>query len=309
MFNIIVIEKELTNNKRIEKIIKTLDKECKVITGTNDCIFKSLFQDKGMKGILAEVIGYVLELSKAYVYRNLRFKPTELAKENFFEHGKTTDLLVEIIGAIINLEMNQDARKGGLIKNNGYHHAIAGKSLLKSEDFEESKKIVQINFDCINRFDDRIVIPFRLIDDEGKYILDENFINYHINMEKICEKYYNKEELNRFEKIMMILQEESKDQLRELSKGDSELMYMVKKLEEMSYDPEMVGLYDKERMDKLVEQVNIAEAKAVGIEQGLEQGSKQEKKEIARNLLKKKININVISEVTGLTIKEIENLK
>ena len=42
---------------------------------------------------------------------------------------------------------------------------------------------------------------------------------------------------------------------------------------------------------------------------GLEQGILQEKIEIAKNLLNKNIDINIISESTGLSIEEIENLK
>ena len=46
---------------------------------------------------------------------------------------------------------------------------------------------------------------------------------------------------------------------------------MVKKLEEMSYDPEVIGLYDKERMDKFVHDVDMHYAREEGIEEGIEQ--------------------------------------
>ena len=46
-----------------------------------------------------------------------------------------------------------------------------------------------------------------------------------------------------------------------------------------------------------------------GLNKGLEQGIEQNKKEIALNMIKKDIDKNTISEVTGLSTKEIENLK
>ena len=143
------------------------------------------------------------------------------------------------------------------------------------------------------------------MDEKGKYVLDEKFTNYHINMEKVRKIDYNKKEISKFEKILMILQEESKEKLRKISKGDKELVEMVKKIEEMSYDPEVIGLYDKERMDKLVHDIDVKYAK----EDGIEQGSKQEKIAIAKNMVKDKVPTNTIIKYTNLTKQEIESLK
>ena len=298
-----MITKNMEREQRIRKIINNLDKDNKVLKATNDCVFKALFQSEECKPVLAYVIGEVLNLTKEYVLNNMSFKPTELAKERYFEHGKITDLIIEITGKVINLEMNQESKdkQGKVIKNNKYHHTLAGRTLLIAEDYKNMKEIVQINFDLINRFDDRIIIPFRLMDEEGKFILDEKFTNYHINMEKVREKGYNIDELNKFEKILLILQEESKTRLKELSKGDGELIMMVKKIEEMSYNPELIGLYDKEKRDAVVNGINIADAE--------KKGSKEKQIEIAKNMLLKGTDIEFISEVTNLSKDEIENLK
>ena len=46
-----------------------------------------------------------------------------------------------------------------------------------------------------------------------------------------------------------------------------------------------------------------------GIEQGIEQGRKTEKLEIARSLLKQGLPVETISEATGLSIPDIEELQ
>ena len=46
-----------------------------------------------------------------------------------------------------------------------------------------------------------------------------------------------------------------------------------------------------------------------GIKQGLERGTEQSKNEIAKNMLKKGLDISLISEVTGLSNEQINNLK
>ena len=46
----------------------------------------------------------------------------------------------------------------------------------------------------------------------------------------------------------------------------------------------------------------------ISIKQGLEQGTEQKSIEIVKNMLAKNIDINVISEVTNLSIEEIKQL-
>ena len=302
----------LTKEERIKEIIKKLDKEGKVIAGINDSIFKSLFMEEEAKGVLAYIISEILNLNKDYVYNNISFKPTELSKEKYFEHGKITDLLVEVDDRIINLEMNYELSKGALVKNNKYHHKLSGVQILKGEKYVEAKMVVQINFDYINKFDkddERVIIRFNLRDDEGRYILDENFINYHINMEKVREKYYNKGRLTRLEKIIMLLQLDIKKELRELVKEDKELGMVEKKIEEMSYNPALIGLYDKEEANKLVHDIDVAEARKEGLIEGTKQGIEKEKLDIARNMLNMNIDLETISQATGLKMKKIEDLK
>ncbi|MCI9586145.1 MAG: hypothetical protein HFH45_05905 [Bacilli bacterium] len=53
----------------------------------------------------------------------------------------------------------------------------------------------------------------------------------------------------------------------------------------------------------------LAEGRASGLAEGIEQGSKQKEINIAQNMLNKNMDIEIISEITGLTKEEIETLK
>jgi predicted transposase/invertase (TIGR01784 family) len=46
-----------------------------------------------------------------------------------------------------------------------------------------------------------------------------------------------------------------------------------------------------------------------GIKKGMEQGMKNEKIEIARKMLNEKMDISMISKITGLTKEEIDKIK
>ena len=51
------------------------------------------------------------------------------------------------------------------------------------------------------------------------------------------------------------------------------------------------------------------EGKEEGIKEGREEGREKEKLEIAENLLKRNVDIDIIVESTGLSKEEVENLK
>ena len=61
-------------------------------------------------------------------------------------------------------------------------------------------------------------------------------------------------------------------------------------------------------MDALVKHNELEGAKKAGIEEDKNAGIKETKLEIAKNMLKKKMSIEDISEITGLTKEDIQKL-
>ena len=65
-------------------------------------------------------------------------------------------------------------------------------------------------------------------------------------------------------------------------------------------DPDFAGAYDKgAKTEWLLEDMRLT---------GLHEGKIKEKLEIAKNMLNQNMNANLISNVTGLSIEEIESL-
>ena len=84
-------------------------------------------------------------------------------------------------------------------------------------------------------------------------------------------------------------------------------------LERISSDEKIIGLYDKEKVEKKILNTRLRGAKEEGLEEGkkegLEEGKKEGKKDIARKMLKRNMSIEDIKELTGLTHEELEKLK
>ena len=204
--------------------------------------------------------------------------------------------------------MNKNISKGLYERNR--RHLIQG--ILEEYD----KLIIQINFDVINKYDDRLIVNFKMRDETGKYKENpygEHFISYHINLEKVWDKWYNNCKLNKLEKILILLQLNKKKDLEMVAKGDEELMEMTNKLKDMSNDEEFVYGYFAKDDDTFVHDIDVKYAKEEGIKegvkQGIEEGASQRNIEIAKNMLGMNLDIKTISQATGLTEDEIEGLK
>ena len=72
---------------------------------------------------------------------------------------------------------------------------------------------------------------------------------------------------------------------------------------------DIVGLYDKELHEEKLRITELEEAREKGMAAGIAKGKKESILETARNMLKKKLDINLIAECTGLSKEEISNLK
>ena len=85
-------------------------------------------------------------------------------------------------------------------------------------------------------------------------------------------------------------------------------MEVSEKLYELTNNIDNIGLYDPEKRRKEEEALKIEYHSNIAKEEGIEQGAKDEKKSIAKSMLAKKMDIPLISELTGLSKKQITML-
>jgi predicted transposase/invertase (TIGR01784 family) len=81
-------------------------------------------------------------------------------------------------------------------------------------------------------------------------------------------------------------------------------MAAIRKVEDLSTDPNFIGYYDIEEARRQ----DLEDMKNTGIRIGMEKGIKNEKIEIAKNLLNMNLSIEQIKEATGLEIEKIKSL-
>ena len=291
--------------ERSEKITKE-----KFYDATNDSMFKAVFTNPKNKDLLETLIGEALK-TKIEVVSIL---PPEAPKENIAEKGKTLDVLIKSNGKLINIELNSSYYKTLHRRNAAYIFKEYSIDLNSGDDYDEMNNHIQINLTLGLGKKYPPVCIYRLVDKEHKREYIDNLTIYEFNLNKIKKLCYNR---NNEEYKMLAALCCNKKELEKICQGNEMLEKFMSEVERMNKDRKFANMMSQEEEAKKLHNTLMHHAKdegfqegvEYGIEQGIEQGIKQKTKETALNMLKKDIDKNTISEITGLSIKEIENLK
>ncbi len=107
-------------------------------------------------------------------------------------------------------------------------------------------------------------------------------------------------ETNKYDTYLSMLTATSFKELEKIVGDLEEGRKIMEKLKELGLDDKYGALYDA----KIVHKKEINSAR----NEGYSDGKKEGKKETARAMISKKMNLTLISELTGLSKKEIEKL-
>ena len=294
--------------KKILDKIKELKSKGEIIPATYDSVFKCIMQDFDLKDYIAYIIsntnGRIIDVD------DMIFVNTESTKNTIFDKVNVSDIIIEIDSNKISLEMNKKDSKKLRNRNKAHFYDEALKTINVSYRLGKEKYFEQINFDNIFIKDELISIYKRINIKSGEEDESEkNLTKYRINMANVYKKYYTDgEELTRFEKAIGILTFKKIEDLRKIAKGDKMLMKVVKKLEDLCENPDMIKLIDDEKAMEFGHMMDIKEAHKAGFDEGEVSGSQKEKIETAKKMLEDRLDIITIQKYTGLSKEKIESL-
>ncbi len=284
---------------------KTKQKEINML---NDAMFKSLCRSIEVREIIVSFLHQLTNIDEELL-KNADYQGGELVKKNLKEKKKESDLIIKIgnHNQLI-LEMNQYRSKNLFEKNTSYAFSVISESIPIS--VKRYPHIILINFDNFNRFQTKEeVITFKLRDEEGN-IETDIYQSIHLILENIVNKKYNID--NEIEKFIRLLKMRTIEEMKREFKGDERYMAAIRKVEDLSKDPNFIGYYDREEAHKWdledMRETGYDEGEKNGIEKGMIQGEKKKQIEIARIMLKKNMDYKTISECTGLSMEKIKNL-
>ena len=275
----------------------------KFYTCKYDRAFKEVFGKEENKDILKKLLEEILQVEIERIeYLNL-----ERNVDNVKVKRKHLDLYLETNIGKIQVEVNTTNSKYVKPRNMSYLCDIYSHHTLVGQEYDQDTLIIQININY-GQQDEKYIREYRLRDESGKEYI-KNFIIYEINMEKYMKLWYNKneKELEKSKYIVMLNLE--KEELEKLSKKDKVVIKYMKELERVNENPKFREYMSAEEDNKKIENSLKREWMEEGLKEGIKEGSYKRNIEIAKSLLKNKVDIEIIISSTGLSIEELEKLK
>ena len=273
------------------------------------CKYDKAFKEIMMKEENFNILKKVLETILKVRIQEIKLQPLNLNTGNIHIKGKEVDLLVITEQGKIEVEVNTYYNDYVRVRNFSYITSIYNNQVTVGEKYNEDTNIIQINLNYGVK-DTEYKRVYKVRDETGKEYI-KNFSIYEINMEKLKEIWYDKNELEiEKNKYLLMLDMEISD-LKKLSEDRVVKDYM-EKIEKLNEDPIFINWITKEKDEQMIKNTQLYRATQeginIGISQGINQGFKKRNVEIAKSMLQENMNLELIHKITGLSKEEIKKL-
>ena len=280
---------------------------------TVDYAFKRVFGKNGNESILKDLLESILNIE----IKSITIQNPEIPKN--MKEGKVgvLDVRAELNGdEITEVEMQVQDQHNIDKRSPTYLTKIYSDQLKEGEQYIEVKKVVVINILNFNYYKRNSYHSVaRMMFEESKenekvdlgYIVEDKYATKDLEMHFIELPKFRKKDpdmSNKLEQWLCLICDEE-DKIKMAESKNEEIEKAKKELEKLAMNPEDRELYEL-RLKAIRDEMNIRYS---GYIDGMAEGKAEEKTQIARNLLKENVNIEFISKVTGLSLKEIEKLK
>lgn len=280
----------------------------KYYTCKYDRPFKEIMLKESNKDILKRLLEHILKEE----IKEITILPTERNNRNLKIKRKTLDVLLKTEDKHIGIELNANIEDYVHPRNMAYIADMYASHTLVGQEYTEEILIIQINLTYgIGIEDKKGIRKYHIQDQEGKKFV-KNLEIIEVNMDSYIDMWYNKDIKGIEENKVLVMLGLEKEDLKELSQNDKVVSKYMDELNKLNESTLFRRYMTEEEDMRIIQNTRMKSAEKKGLERGMEKGMKQgtyqEKISIAKNLLKKNVDIDIISESTGLSKEQINNL-
>ena len=275
-------------------------------TCKNDRAFKEVFLNPNNSDLLKALLEFILKIE----IHKLEIKKTELLSGNVNIKDKRVDAIVHTGNKKIEIEINSQNKDYLHTRSTAYICNIYQSNASVGDTYNEDTDIIQVNLTWgLGKNNDEMKI-YKIMNKKGELYV-KNFIIYEINMDYYDKIWYskNKEEIKKNQYMIML--DLDKKELENMPK-DKIVDKYITNVTIVNDDPEFQKYMSEEEDKKKIQNSLLSEAKengyTSGINDGISKGENKKSIEIAKNMLKKNMSIEDISDITGLSIEEIKKI-
>ena len=305
--------------KDLEKLKQILNETVTIdnLNRINDYFIRYLFSHKGNENIALNFINAVFKDLGFETFKKIEIlNPFNIA-ENYDEKESIVDIKATTETGITVLIEIQARGNEDFIKRALYYWAYNySSSLNRGSFYDELKATVSINItNFILTNEDKVHSCYVLKELNNNKILTDHCQLHFLELPKFNLKYADKIENFHKEFISWIKFFKGED-MSNLIKENTIFEEVEKKCRTFINDSPVMDKYKKREVDTYFfdksRELDLKKAKEEGIiegiEQGIEQGEKNKAISMAKNMKDRDMDLNLISELTGLSIQEIERL-
>ncbi len=260
-----------------------------------DDVANRILTDASLKDYVVRIISASTNIKREDIEDIKLYSPRINTNSNI--KASNVDAIYENDKNIINLEVNMTESKSSQNKNMRYVFQLILKQVKKGDE-DIYKKVWQININAFDIYKQDKFIYHSCIMEENLFLKrGDNLEIIDINLAKLESLSYNEikeEDEDSLKTLLYIFTCEDKKKREELYRNNEIMKKVNEKLEDLTDDFDNILFYDYEEFKKLESE---------------ELGETAKAKEIAKNLLELKIDIETITKATGLTTEEIKELQ
>ncbi len=264
----------------------------------NDIIFKAFFARKGNEIFLIDFLEALLNIKIKAIKINEEVNLEQLSVD---EKGGRLDLQAKLNdGVIVNIELQMRNNFNIKERTTVYSSKVISREVARGSDYKDVSKVIMINILGYNllEFDEYISETVIVLDKHRDYEMLKGIKWYFIELPKFRKKNPNLND--KIDQWICFIDDSNKEAVKMAENKNKVLQKARKELEYLTGDEavrRLAELRDKWEMDDFFIK-----------KYAKEEGEKKGKKEIAKKLLEKGMEIQEIIEITGLPENEIKNL-
>ena len=268
-----------------------------------DKTFKEVFLNPKNEDLLESLLEDILKV-KIEIKKIL---PTELITGNNIIKSKRVDALILATNKKIEIEINASINEYVYIRNTAYICNIYSTNALVGDSYNQNIDIIQINLTWGLDYEES-KREFRISDKNGNVYI-KNLLIIEINMEYYKKIWYSKDEKKIKENELLVMLDLNEGELKKMPKSDKISEKYVESVTILNNDPFFQEYMSQEEDQRKMQNSLIREAEGSGYEKGIKLGEEKGKIKMVENMLNEKIDINTISKIANLSIKEINEIK
>lgn len=275
----------------------------KFYLANNDRVFKAIFLNENDKDyhLLRKLLSEALERE----VKEIRLLPTEMSIKDASERLKRVDALIDIGDLKINLEVNNRYDEVIRIRNLNYFSDYYSSIVKVGNKYDTKTKYVLLS---LNFKEEKlpIMVEYKIYSEEERLTYTDTFKIREINIDKYRKFWYDKNELQLRKTPILVFLSLKESELESFVKRTKikEVREVYRRLKEINESEIFIPKISREESEEMVFNTRLELAE----EKGLEQGSLEKQIEIAKNMLKENLDMDLISKVTNLSFKELEKL-